>query len=92
MEGKYGITDEGKLAKGTNEASIKAYRAYLEVAGGAELSRISIEGFESGELTDLNFVKLVDANAKAIYTLSGQKVEKAKKGIYIVNGKKIVVR
>lgn len=92
MEGKYGITDEGKLAKGTNEASIKAYHAYLEVAGGAELSRISIEGFESGELTDLNFVKLVDANAKAIYTLSGQKVEKAKKGIYIVNGKKIVVR
>jgi len=92
MEGKYGITDEGKLAKGTNEASIKAYHAYLEVAGGAELSRISIEGFESGELTDLNFVKMVDANAKAIYTLSGQKVEKAKKGIYIVNGKKIVVR
>lgn len=92
MEGKYGITDEGKLAKGTNEASIKAYRAYLEVAGGAELSRISIEGFESGELTDLNFIKMVDANAKAIYTLSGQKVEKAKKGIYIVNGKKIVVR
>lgn len=92
MEGKYGITDEGKLAKGTNEASIKAYRAYLEVAGGAELSRISIEGFEPGELTDLNFVKMVDANAKAIYTLSGQKVEKAKKGIYIVNGKIIVVR
>lgn len=92
MEGKYGITDEGKLAKGTNEASIKAYHAYLEVTGAAP-SRIVIEGFEEEDLpTDLNFVKLVDANAKAIYTLSGQKVEKAKKGIYIVNGKKIVVR
>ena len=32
----------------------------------------------------------VNANAKTIYDLSGRRVEKAVKGIYIVNGKKVI--
>ena len=34
----------------------------------------------------------VKGEQKSIYTLSGQKVEKAVKGLYIINGKKVVVK
>ncbi len=33
-----------------------------------------------------------DASAQSIYDLSGRKVSKAQKGIYIVNGKKVVIK
>jgi hypothetical protein len=33
-----------------------------------------------------------DENAESIYNLSGQKVMKTDKGLYIVNGKKVMVK
>lgn len=91
MNGKYGITNESKLAKGNTSASIPGYRAYLEFSEGAPAARIiTIDGDEVA--TDLGFVKMVDPEAKDVYTLSGQKVLKAGKGIYIVNGRKVVIK
>lgn len=90
MNGKYGITDAGKLGKGNASASIKGYRAYLEVTNG-ELARIMTIDSE-GETTDLGFVRMVDQETKGVYNLQGQKVEKGRKGIYIVNGKKVVIK
>ena len=43
--------------------------------------------------TGINGVKNADALKDAqIYTISGQRVEKAQKGLYIVNGKKVVIK
>ena len=90
MEGKYGITSESKLAKGNQYASIKGFRAYLEVSGAAPARIMTIDS--EGETTDLGFVRMVDQEAKDVYNLQGQKVEKGRKGIYIVNGKKVVIK
>lgn len=90
MDGKYGITNAGKLGKGNSSASIKAYHAYLEIAGDAPVRILTLDS--DGTPTDLGFVKIADQDAKAVYNLQGQKVEKGRKGIYIVNGKKVVIK
>jgi hypothetical protein len=92
MQGKYGVTSDGRLAKGGNGANIKAYRAYIEVAEAAAARGLTLVIDNNGETTDLGFVKLIDQEAKAVYNLSGQRVEKGRKGLYIVNGKKVVVK
>lgn len=92
MEGKYGVTTAGKLGKGNSSASIKGFRAYIEVDG-ATSSRLSIVfDDEENQTTDLGFVKLIDKDAKDVFNLQGQKVKKATKGIYIVNGRKVIIK
>ncbi|MBQ9204631.1 MAG: hypothetical protein IJ155_10385 [Prevotella sp.] len=90
----YGVTSNGQVRPGDGEnANIKGYRAYFTgVSAPADGARISIviEGDE--DPTDVGFVRMVDPEAKEVYTLSGQKVEKAGKGIYIVNGRKVVIK
>ena len=91
----YGLTTAGKVMKAGEGAYVKGYRAYFTGVTPPESSaRISIvfEGEDDGETTDLGFVRMVDPEAKDIFTLSGQKVEKAGKGIYIVNGRKVVIK
>lgn len=69
----------------------KAHRAYLAVkteqAGGAK-------GFAFNDMaTGIKSIAADTENGNAIiYNLSGQRVNKAQKGIYIVNGKKVVIR
>ena len=90
LTGKYGITTEGKLGKGSDKATIKGYRAYIEISGEAP-SRLSI-AINDDTTTDLGFVRLIDKDAKDIYNLQGQKVKKAGKGIYVVNGRKVIIK
>ena len=64
--------------------TIKAGKAYLESAAG-------VKAFFFGEaetgISDVNDVKDFSG---VIYNLSGQRVNKAQKGIYIINGKKVL--
>lgn len=78
---------EGKLAEKvwTGEAATVTFTAnatsninYIIVT----LSKQSgIEGVEAGEQTE-----------KVIYTIDGRHVQKAEKGVYVINGKKVVVK
>lgn len=69
----------------------KAHRAYLAVtteqAGGAK-------GFAFNDMaTGIKSIAADTENGNAIiYNLAGQRVSNAQKGIYIVNGKKVVIR
>ena len=64
---------------------IPQYRAYINSAAAAD-------AFLFEETTGINNVEATAENAD-VYTISGVKVEKAaQKGIYIVNGKKVVVK
>lgn len=89
----YGVTSSGQVLQAGEGAYVKGYRAYFTgiepPANGARVS-IVLEG--DGTTTDLGFVKMVDKDAKDVYTLSGQKVQKAGKGLYIVNGRKVVIK
>lgn len=99
LVGKYGVTSEGKLAKGGSGAWMKGYRAYLTGLTTASARIIVIDGDD--ETTDIGgLAQIVDdeilgnggSKAPRAYNLQGQQVRNGKKGIYIVNGKKIVVK
>lgn len=64
------------------------FKAYLPKTGVATTLRFNFGGTTAIESVLNNGI---DANA-AIYDLSGRRVEKATKGIYIVNGKKMIVK
>ena len=64
-----------------------ANKAYLPLESSAP-SRIS---FDFGTETGISEVKGEYENVKTeIYDLSGRKVENAQKGIFVVNGKKVI--
>lgn len=91
----YGINDKGELQKGAAGKFIKPFHAYYEAPEGqAAPAKISFEG----EATGINNVAAATVANGAVYDLSGRRVaEKLAgaslvKGIYVVNGKKVVVK
>lgn len=94
-EGLYGINDKGELQKGAASTTIKPFHAYYEApADQPAPAKISFEG----EATGINNVAAATVANGAVYDLSGRRVaEKLAgaslvKGIYVVNGKKVVVK
>lgn len=94
-KGLYGITDKGELQKGSEKATINSFHAFYQAAEGqAAPAKISFEG----EATGINNVAAATVANGAVYDLSGRRVaEKLAgaslvKGIYVVNGKKVVVK
>ena len=87
MTGKYGVTAAGKIAKAGANASLKGFRAYFE--GVPATARIFIDG----EATGIGSITADgELQMENVYNLNGQRVENAHKGLYIVNGKKVVVK
>lgn len=82
----YIASNELKVANGNQ--TIDGFRAYFTTSAGARLSMI-IDGEETNAIEGL---ELNSQKANVIYNLNGQRVEKAKKGLYIVNGKKAIVK
>ena len=89
MEGKWGVTTDAHIAKGTESASIKGFRAYFEGIGDLTNARMSFTDLATG-ITQVIEPKPFGDNR--VYNLNGQHVENAKKGLYIVNGKKVVIK
>ena len=52
---------------------------------------MAANGFVLGGVTGINEAKTQTNNA-AIYDLQGRRVEKAQKGLYIIGGKKVLVK
>lgn len=75
-----------KPAAGSN--MLKGIRAYFEIPSGAS-ARISMD--DSDEATGIKTLKSnVDENK--VYNLHGQQVSRTAKGLYIINGKKIILK
>ena len=86
---------DNKFYYSAGVTKVKAFRCWLEL--GAVLdkdtdfgARISLS-FD-GETTDINTVHGLGIKANGTYDLQGRKVENPKKGLYINNGKKVVVK
>lgn len=89
-EGKYGIDDKGLIHKGGEHATIAAFHAYLNVTGSAAPAAIA---FNDSTPTVINGVAADKVANTAVYDLSGRRVYgKLQKGLYIMNGKKVVVK
>lgn len=81
------IGDKVGFALVENGVVIPAGKAYLEVPAGQAAKFFGLDG----EATGINNVKTAKADG-AYYTLEGVKTTKPVKGLYIHNGKKIVVK
>lgn len=79
----WGADDGGKF-------KVKAGTAYLEVP----VTSSSAKGFAfGGDETDITNIDANSSNSRVIYNLAGQRIsDTVKPGLYIINGKKTVVR
>lgn len=85
-EGKYGIDEKGNLHKGGAGAYVNPFHAYLNVEG------VTSVAFD-GSVTAINNIAADKVANTAVYDLSGRRVNgKLQKGLYIMNGKKVVVK
>ena len=88
-DGNYFI-NANKLWESTGATTIKGTRAYIEAnSDEARIVNFFIDGVET---TGIEALEVINANNGKIYNLNGQKVNKAQKGLYIMNGKKMVVK
>ncbi len=79
--GKFVLCSDGELADG------KAYLPASAFTAGAKIINIVF----GGESTGINEVQKSEADG-AIYNLSGMRVSKTQKGVYIMNGRKVIVK
>lgn len=87
----FGINNQDKLAKVKKDTSIKGMRAYFLLANSAAAAKLNF----GGELTGIDAVDNGEAVMTGkVYNLNGQYVgnslEGLKKGVYVVNGKKVL--
>ena len=92
-ENNYYVLSGDTFKPYTTAASFKANKAYFEVAQGVSLARSFTMTFEDGETTGISSMH----NAQCImnnevFDLQGRKVAQPTKGLYIVNGRKVVIR
>jgi hypothetical protein len=74
---------------GPVDGDINSYYPYCDAPfSAAELWVLE----EVGTTTDINEVKSESGNVKAIYDLQGRKVEVPGKGLYIIDGKKVLIK
>ncbi|MDY2975683.1 MAG: hypothetical protein SOR67_08130, partial [Alloprevotella sp.] len=71
-------------------ANVKGGKAYYHLADGAAVPMGFVFDFE-GQTTGVESIE-VNADNQVIYDLSGRRVAKAGKGLYIINGKKVLVK
>lgn len=77
------------LSSNTEERALAQYKAYLNLTG-IQAAKLSISFNDN--VTAINNATLAQEKTSSIYDLSGRKSNKLQKGIYIVNGKKIIVK
>ena len=93
------VTSDGALYALALDANDKP--AFMKVASGTEIpagkaylesSAAGVKSFQIiyGEGTGIDTVETAEAEKAVIYDIAGRRVEKATKGIYIINGKKVL--
>jgi len=83
------ISDD-KVWKSDGNTNIKGTRAYIKAkTAGARIVSFSIDGVET---TAIESLEVAGKNNGKLYNLAGQEVKNAQKGLYIQNGKKVIVK
>jgi hypothetical protein len=77
-----------KLYKSEGGTTLKGTRAYIDAKNAPAGVKLFIGGIE----TAISEINGEAAENGAIYNLAGQRVNKAQKGVFIVNGKKVIVK
>lgn len=94
VEGVYGYAN-GKFVK-ANTGSVKPFRTYVKVAGSQGAAPMAFGVNIEGTVTGINNATTAATAKEAIYNLQGVRVsgdlKHLTKGVYIVNGQKVVVK
>ena len=92
--GDYFFGSNNTFYRSTGKSRINAYRAYFHYTGGGELARFSSFTINGETITGIDGLTVKDESVKdsAYYDLQGRKVAQPQKGLYIVNGKKVVIK
>lgn len=85
------LTTDGQLAypQDYDHRQLKGMRAYIEMLNGTPAPSMAIEGDATG-IAQMRNEELEMRNE--VYDLQGRKVLNPEKGLYIVNGKKIIIQ
>lgn len=89
-QGDLFIAAGNKLKPSNGEGSMKAFRAYFDVVGEGSGAKIFVVNGEeaTGIVRADGSVETLDE----VYTVSGVRVSKPTRGLYIINGKKTVIK
>ena len=84
------LTTDGKLAypASASEATMKGMRAYFQVPASANVA-LFVDG--EGTITGIETIDNSQLTIDNVYNLNGQRVTQPRKGLYIVNGKKLII-
>jgi len=74
-----------------NNNSVAAGKAYLRIAKSAGARQFTFIGL-NGETTGIEAINTTEQKNGEVYNLQGQRVAKTQKGLYIVNGKKVIMK
>jgi hypothetical protein len=87
----YIIYDNKIYPVGSNN-TIGQYKAYITLNNlGDEARGVNFIGFDD-ETTGIDFVQGEGLTANGYYNLAGQRVAQPTKGVYVVNGRKVVIK
>ncbi len=84
VSGVFGLS-EGQFV-GVNTGTLKPYRAAISVASGVQVYNIALDDSATG----INNLNADQSHNNAIYNLAGQRIQRIRKGINIIDGKKII--
>ena len=79
---------QNKIVKANKTLGVKPYRAYFTAP--VDAAAVALRVTRGDETTEISVADLDVESATVIYDLAGRRVEKMERGIYIVNGKKVV--
>ena len=84
------LTTDGKLGYPTSasEATLKGMRAYIQAPASANVA-LFVDG--EGTITGIEEIDNSQLTIDNVYNLNGQRVTQPRKGLFIVNGKKLII-
>ena len=91
----YALGNDNKLHKVTGTGvTIRPFRAYFHLGNAADARSVIMLNFDDVDTTGIESLTpaLSGEGAQVIYDLQGRKVQKPSRGMYIINGKKVVIK
>ena len=85
------IGTDNKLHMPAAVGDMKGFRAYLQLKGEAVNARTFFLDL-GDEATGITVIEKATTDNDAIYNLNGQRVNGTQRGVYVVNGKKVIIK
>ncbi len=87
---------DNTLYKATGSITLQPFRAYFQYEGETGARQLSFVIDDEGETTEIGIIRqdgTMESLARGVvYNLNGQQVKSPVKGLYIVNGRKVVIK